>query len=317
MKCLWLSSGALALRTDVAPPAPAAGEVAVRVLRAGICSTDAALIDGMYGFNGIPGHEFVGIATSGPSRLRGRRVVGEINIACGVCPACRRGARKHCRRRKALGIRNHHGAFAEHLVLPLENIYLVPDGVSDDAAVFTEPLAAALDVLEQIRLDPRDRVLVVGDGKLGQLVCRVLALTGARVDVAGRHSNKLARLDGIVNEIFCGPEFARGGYDVVIDCAGNPTGLAAGLDALRPRGTLVIKSTFPFNAEVDTSRVVVDELRLVGSRCGPFDKALSLLDQGRVDPLPLIDARYRLDDAVDAIKHSRERDVLKVLIDPG
>lgn len=312
--CLWLQDGRLTLRTDLPAPVPAAGEVLVRVTRAGICGTDLALIDGMYGFRGIPGHEFVGVATGGPHGIRGRRVVGEINIGCGACPACRRGDRKHCDRRKALGIRNHHGAFAEYLVVPAENIHLVPDGLSDDAASFTEPLAAALDVLDKFDIELANRILVIGDGKLGQLVCRVLALTPAVVDVAGHHAEKLERLSGFAARTYINDDFEPASYDVVVECSGNATGLSGALAALRPRGTLIIKSTFSGAAAVDASRIVVDELRMTGSRCGPFRNALLLLEQGRVDPIPLIDARYALDDAVEAIAHSRKDGVLKVLL---
>ncbi|HEY5701348.1 MAG TPA: alcohol dehydrogenase catalytic domain-containing protein, partial [Gammaproteobacteria bacterium] len=302
-------------RADVPPPVPVGTEVAIRVLRAGICGTDAALVDGMYQFAGIPGHEFVGVAIGGSDEIRDHRVVGEINISCGVCPACVRGHRKHCARRKALGVRNHHGAFAEFLVLPIENLHLVPDSVPDDAAVFVEPIAAALDILDQVEVRPDQRVLVVGDGKLGQLVCRVVALSGASVDVAGRYPDKLRRLAGVAGNTYEHGTFERRGYDIAVECTGNPTGLSAAVDALRPQGTLVIKSTFFGPVEVDTSRIVVDELRVLGSRCGRFEAALALLDKGRVDPLPLIDGRFPLENALDGFRKSREPGVLKILLD--
>jgi threonine dehydrogenase-like Zn-dependent dehydrogenase len=287
------------------------------VITAGVCSTDTALMEGMYGFTGVPGHEFVGVVESGPAELYGQRVVGEINVACGACSACQAGRRKHCESRSALGIRGRHGAFAEFLVLPAQNLHPVPDGVSTEAAAFTEPLAAALDVFERADVVETDRILVVGDGKLAQLVCRVLALTGADVDVLGRHRCKLDRLEGIVANSFHDGSVEARAYDLAIECTGNPSGLVTALESLRPRGTLVMKSTYPEMAAVDGTRIVVDELRLVGSRCGPFTKALDLLDNHQVDPTPLIDARYPLAGGVEALRRSRERGVLKVLIDAG
>jgi threonine dehydrogenase-like Zn-dependent dehydrogenase len=317
VKALWLEDGALRLLDNLAVPEPGPGDALVRVITAGVCSTDTALMEGMYGFTGVPGHEFVGVVESGPAKLCGRRVVGEINIACGACSACQAGQRKHCESRSALGIRGHHGAFAEFLVLPAQNLHPVPDGVSTEAAAFTEPLAAALDVFERADVLETDRVLVVGDGKLAQLVCRVLALAGADVDVLGRHRRKLDRLEGIVATRFHDGSVKAGAYDLAVECTGSPSGLITALQSLRPRGTLVMKSTYPELAAVDGTRIVVDELRLVGSRCGPFTKALDLLENRQVDPTPLIDARYPLADAVEALRRSGERDVLKVLIDAG
>jgi len=315
VRALWLEDGALRLLDNLAVPQPGPEDALVRVITAGVCSTDTALVKGMYSFTGVPGHEFVGIVESGPAKLCGRRVVGEINIACGACSACQAGQRKHCQSRSALGIRGHHGAFAEFLVLPAQNLHPVPDGVSTEAAAFTEPLAAALDVFERADVLETDRILVVGDGKLAQLVCRVLALVGAQVDVCGRHRGKLDRLEGIVATSSKDGSAGARAYDLAVECTGNPSGLITALQSLRPRGTLVMKSTYPEMAGVDCTRIVVDELRLVGSRCGPFTKALDLLENRQVDPTPLIDARYPLADALEALRRSRERDVLKVLID--
>lgn len=314
MKALWLENRRLRLVTDMPRPRPGPGEALIRVRAAGFCSTDAALADGMYGFTGVLGHEFVGTVASGPEHLAGRRVVGEINVACGTCASCKAGFRKHCSNRTALGIRRHHGAFAEFLVLPVDNLHPVPDGVRDDAAVFTEPLAAALDVLDQVEVRSGQRVLVTGDGKLAQLVCRVLALAGARVDVLGRHARKLERLSGIVSEAREGEAPGRR-YDMAVDCTGNAEALNLALGALLPRGTLVMKSTAPETTAFDATRVVVDELRLVGSRCGPFARALELLAAGSVDPRPLIDGRYPLDEGVEGFRRSRARGVLKILLE--
>lgn len=314
MKALWLENGTLKSLPDVPRPRPGPREALIRVRAAGFCSTDAALADGLYGFTGVPGHEFVGTVASGPEGLAGQRVVGEINIACGACSACRSGFRKHCRERTALGIRGRDGAFAEYLVLPVENLHRVPDTVSDEAAVFTEPLAAALDVIEQVELNAEQRILVVGDGKLAQLVCRVLALTGARIDVLGRHPRKLARLSGIVSKALQ-DKAPRRRYELAVECTGNAEALDIALDALLPRGTLVMKSTALETAAFDSTRVVVDELRLVGSRCGPFDRALELLAAGRVDPRPLIDGRYPIEEGLEGFRRSRERGVLKILLE--
>jgi 2-desacetyl-2-hydroxyethyl bacteriochlorophyllide A dehydrogenase len=315
VKALWLDNGALRLAT-VARPEPQSGEVLVKVLKAGICGTDAALLGGMYEFSGIPGHEFVGKVAIGPGNLVGQRVVGEINVACGECSACLSGLGKHCSRRTALGIRGRNGAFAEFLALPLRNLHRVPPRISDDTAVFTEPLAAALDVLEHIDVKGCDRILVVGDGKLAQLVCRVLALEGAGVDVVGRHRRKLERLEGASRIFHAKPPPTRV-YDVAVDCSGNPAALSAALHALRPRGTVVMKSTCATAATLDAAKLVVDELRLVGSRCGPFQPALELLAAGRVNPEPLVDGHYALEASMEALEHSRQPGVLKILLDIG
>ncbi|HSS63506.1 MAG TPA: alcohol dehydrogenase catalytic domain-containing protein [Gammaproteobacteria bacterium] len=316
MKALWLENGTLRLATRSMPEVEA-GEALIKVLKAGICGTDAALVAGLYDFVGTPGHEFVGRVVSAPEALMGQRVVGEINVACGKCGICMSGWRKHCFRRTALGIRGRNGCFAEFLTLPLENLHRVPPQVGDDAAVFTEPLAAALDVLDHIDLKTIERVLVVGDGKLAQLVCRVLALEDLSVDVVGRHRRKLDRLEG-VSRIFGGKRAPAGRrYDVAVECSGNSTGLATALNALKPRGTLVVKSTFHAVPTMDATRLVVDELRLVGSRCGPFTRALELLAAGRVSTEPLIDARYALDQGLEAFERSDQAGVLKVLLDIG
>ncbi len=316
VKALWLENGTLRL-TTIARPVAEPGEVLVKVLKAGICGTDAALVTGMYEFAGVPGHEFVGRVAAGPEALVGQRVTGEINVACGKCKMCTSGWRKHCFNRTALGIRGRNGAFAEFLTLPLENLHRVPPGVSDDAAVFTEPLAAALDVLEHIDLKTTHHILVVGDGKLAQLVCRVLALEGARVDVLGRHRRKLKRLEGIVSRIFLGKTAPARHYDVAVECSGNSAGLSTALNALRPRGTLVMKSTADTAPTIDAPRLVVDELRLVGSRCGPFQRALDLLAAGSVNAESLIDARYALEEGVEGFERSRQTGVLKVLLEIG
>ena len=315
MKALWLSGARLRLREDVMLAQTADQEARVRVLAAGVCGTDLALVDGLYPFEGVPGHEFVGIVEEGPGALVGRRVVGEINAACGRCPECLGGLAKHCRARTALGIRGRHGAFAEYLQLPAVNLHPVPDSVSSDAAVFTEPLAAALDIVERLAPKAGSRVLVVGAGKLGQLVCRVLAASGAQVVAIGRNADKLARLDGVAESTVRAEDIEPRSFSMAVECTGNPAGLPIALGALKPQGTLVLKSTFPQALHIDMGPVVVDELRLVGSRCGPFDAALSMLEKQQVDVESLIDGRFALADGVEAFAYSRSPGVLKVLLE--
>jgi len=314
MRALWLEDRRLRVRDDVPIPEPPAGEALVRVIRAGICNTDIELTHGYYPFTGIPGHEFVGVVEQGPWALVGRRVVGEINAVCGACLA---GRRTHCERRTVLGIVSRHGAFADYLILPAENLHPVPDALSTDAAVFTEPLAAALEIQEQVPIGPRDRVLVVGDGKLGQLVAQTLALAGCALLVVGRHDAKLAVLAARGIETGRADRARRGAFDVAVECTGNPEGFAVAQGAVRPRGTLVLKSTYAGALTLDASAVVVQELTLVGSRCGPFSPALRLLAEGRVAVEPLIHARYPLANVLMAFEHAQRPGVLKVLLDIG
>lgn len=313
MKGVWLEDRRLRLRDDLPVPEPPAGEALVRVLAAGICNTDLELVRGYYPYTGVPGHEFAGEVMS-DGALAGKRVVGEINAVCGDCRACRAGRRSHCERRTVLGIVNRHGAFAEYLTLPVENLHVIPDGVTTEVAVFTEPLAAALEIQEQVAIAPTMRVLVVGDGKLGQLVAQTLALTGCDLVVSGRHEAKLdlLRRRGIATVTPGG--IAAGAFDVAVECTGNPEGFAVAQRALRPRGTLVMKSTYADKLTLDASAVVVHELTLIGSRCGPFPKALALLAAGQVDVLPLVSARYPLDRALDAFEHAQRPGTLKVLL---
>ncbi len=317
---IWLEEGKVSLRDDLPEPAPPPGEALVRVLRAGICNTDLELIRGYYPYRGVLGHEFVGRVEAGPEELVGRRVVGEINAVCGDCATCRAGRPTHCERRTVLGIVGRDGAFAERLVLPTENLHPVPDVISTDAATFVEPLAAALEIREQVRVEPADRVLVVGDGKLGLLIARTLALTGCRLTVAGRHPEKLALLAATGAATPAGDasdEIESGRFDLAVECTGNPEGFALARRALRPRGTLVLKSTYAGELSLDVSALVVDEITLVGSRCGPFRPALALLAEGRVEVEDLIAARYPLTDGLTALEHARRRGALKVLLETG
>jgi len=314
MKGTWLEAGQLRLRHGIPVPEPPPGEALVRVLAAGICNTDVELARGYYPYAGVLGHEFVGeVASDGA--LAGRRVVGEINAVCGECRACRAGRRTHCERRTVLGIVDRHGAFAEYLTLPIENLHVVPDAVPTDAAVFTEPLAAALQIQEQVAIGPETSVLVVGDGKLGQLVAQTLALTGCRLRVVGRYGPKLERLARRGIGSVPAEAVVAGSFDVAVECTGNHLGFGVAQRALRPRGTLVMKSTYADRLTLDASAIVVHELTLIGSRCGPFPKALALLEANQVDVVSLIQARYPLEQALDAFDHAQRPGTLKILFE--
>jgi threonine dehydrogenase-like Zn-dependent dehydrogenase len=314
MRALWLEAQQLTLRDDLPRPQPPPGEALVRVLRAGICNTDLELTRGYYPFRGVLGHEFVGVVESG-GPWQGRRVCGEINAACGRCGPCRRGDVTHCDQRTVLGIVNRDGAFAQYLTLPEQNLHAVPDAVPDDEAVFTEPLAAALEILEQVHLRPTDTAAVVGDGKLGQLCAQVLALTGCRVLALGRHPGKLEVLRARGVQTALVSEAPNWRVDVAVECTGQAAGFEAARRLVRPRGTLVLKSTYAGALTLDMSQVVVDELSLVGSRCGPFEPGLELLARRAVDVQPLIHARYPLQDGLRAFEHAQRPGTLKVLLE--
>jgi threonine dehydrogenase-like Zn-dependent dehydrogenase len=314
MQALWLENRQLQLRQDLPLPQPQPGAARVRVLQAGVCNTDLELLRGYYPYQGIPGHEFVGVVEQGPAHLLHRRVVGEINAACGHCDYCQRGMPTHCANRTVLGIVNHPGAFAEFLCLPVENLHLVPDAVSDAAATFTEPIAAALQIQQQVAIAPNQRVLVVGDGKLGQLVAQTLALTGCDLWAIGRHPEKLEALAARGIQTGFAEAIAPRSFDVAVECTGNPEGFALALGGLRSRGTLVLKSTYAGDLSLNAAAIVVDEITVVGSRCGPFAPALQLLAQGQVDVTPLIQARYPLAQGLEAFAHAQRRGTLKILI---
>jgi threonine dehydrogenase-like Zn-dependent dehydrogenase len=297
-------------------PSPAQGEVLVRVTRAGICETDLQLIKGYMGFRGILGHEFVGVAESGP--FAGRRVVGEINCACRTCETCRRGLPTHCANRTVLGILNHDGAFADLIALPQQNLHLVPDSIPDDVAVFTEPLAAAYQIPAQLAIRRSDRIVILGDGRLGNLCAQVLATLSDDVTVVGKHPAKLALLSsmGIATALLSDPPPDRAA-DIVVDCTGSATGLPTALRMVRPRGTIVLKTTVAGEQTMAWAPMVIDEVTLIGSRCGPFDQAIAALAQERVDVRSLITDRFALTDGVRALERAQEKGVLKVLLDVG
>jgi len=315
MRALWLEDHALSLQEVAAPTE--GDEALIRVRVSGICGTDLELARGYYPFTGVIGHEFVGDVVESPDPTWiGTRVVGEINVDCGICEACLAGRPTHCENRSVLGITGRDGAHAEYLRLPLRNLHRVPDSVSDDAAVFTEPIAAAVEILQQVHVLPTDRVLLVGAGRLGQLVAQVLALTGAHLRVVAKHDHQKALLEarGIASVAAEDVEARR--WDIVVEATGSPSGFDLAARALRPRGTLVLKSTYRGEVTLALAPFVVDEITIVGSRCGPFAPALRLLERGEIDPLPLIAERFPLGRAVDAMEAAARPGMMKVLLVP-
>jgi threonine dehydrogenase-like Zn-dependent dehydrogenase len=311
-----LTFGGQSAIKDLPQPEPGPGEVLIKVHLAGICHTDLEVLRGYHGFKGIMGHEFVGeVAGPEASPWLGQRVVGEINIGCGACDLCSKGLARHCRQRRVLGLKDHDGAFAQYLTLPAANLHAVPPEVPDVWAIFTEPLAAALRVVETSPVSPSERVLVVGDGCLGLQISWVLALSGAEVHLAGHHPEHLAlaRPRGVAT--FLAPELPPGDYDIVVEASGSPTGLELALSRVQPLGTVVLKSTYVGRYPLNPAALVVPELRLVGSRCGPFPGALRLLRDGRVDPRPLIDRTFPLQQGLEALAWAQQPGVLKVLLD--
>jgi threonine dehydrogenase-like Zn-dependent dehydrogenase len=333
MKALRVEDNKLKL-ADVAIPRRD-GEALVRMTMAGICNTDMEIARGYADFSGTLGHEFVGVVEESPDVSQiGRRVVGEINAGCGQCDVCQRNDPRHCPDRSALGIRGRDGAFAEYLSLPPQNLLIVPDNVSDRKAVFTEPLAAALEVLDQVEIRVSSRVAVIGDGKLGQLISRVIARTGCELTLIGKHDAKLelaaragvktARLDAaeiglrsddfslqVTTEVITRktPRF-----DFVVEASGSSGGLDLALDLIRPRGAIILKSTFRGAVRLDTSRIVVNEISVIGSRCGRFETALRLLESGGVDVEPLVAREYELALGVEAMAEAERPGTLKVLL---
>ena len=312
-RALVLEDSAVRLDERRPTPAPAPGDVLVRVLRAGICATDLQLIRGYKGFRGVLGHEFVGIAESG--MFEGQRVVGEINCSCWSCDTCLAGRSGHCPQRTVLGILDRDGAFADCIAVPERNLHVVPDGIDTDAAVFTEPVAAAFQIPAQIEIRREASVVVLGDGRLGNLCAQVLASCSDHVLVLGKHEPKLALLEalGIKARPLADPP-PRGSADIVVDCTGSESGLSTAMMLVRPRGTIVLKTTIAGTQTLSLAPVVVDEVTLVGSRCGPFDRALDALANGLVDVHPLISERFDLSDGVRALERAAEPGVLKVLL---
>jgi threonine dehydrogenase-like Zn-dependent dehydrogenase len=316
MKALHLSGTNFDLKHDHPMPEPLPGEVLVRVMRAGICETDLQLMQGYMGFEGVLGHEFVGVAESG--EFAGQRVVGEINCSCWECETCRSGLPTHCPNRSVLGILGHDGSFAEYIAVPEKNLHAVPDSLSTDEAVFAEPVAAAYQILKQRLVERGQSVVVLGDGRLGNLSVQVLADFGCKVVVVGKHEEKLAilrELDADIKTVQLKDATPDRSADVVVDCTGSPTGLPTALQHVKPWGTVVLKTTVAGEQTMALAPIVIDEVRVVGSRCGPFGDALVGLQSGRVKVKPLLSERFPLDQAVEALNVTSTQPVLKVLLD--
>jgi threonine dehydrogenase-like Zn-dependent dehydrogenase len=301
--------------TDVPTPTPGEGEALVRVLTAGICNTDLELVRGYMGFSGVLGHEFVGMVEEASNEaLVGKRVVGEINCVCHTCAYCKMEMPHHCLNRTVLGIQGRNGAFAEFLTLPEENLHLAPGSVKDDVAVFTEPTAAAFRITEQIPITRNERVVVLGDGKLGQLIAQVLALQTKELVCVGRHAWKLDLLHRLKIKTAHADDPIERGADIVVESTGSYEGFARALELVRPEGTIILKTTVAHPTAFNLSVPVIDEVRIIGSRCGPFRPALDALSLGSVEVRPMISEVYALKDGVQALQRAAEKDVLKVLI---
>ncbi|QOV90561.1 MDR/zinc-dependent alcohol dehydrogenase-like family protein [Humisphaera borealis] len=297
-------------------PLHSLGDSLIRVRQAGICSTDLEITRGYMGYKGILGHEFVGdVVDSADRQLIGKRVVGEINVVCGRCDLCLSGLSTHCRNRSVLGILNHDGAFADYVRLPSANLHVLPDTVDDDQAVFVEPLAAAYQVVKQIKLDSNKWVTVLGDGRLGLLVAQALRETGAPVRVIGKHPDKLALCEKwSIRSRPLADIVPRHDQDVVVDCTGSAGGFELAMQMVRPRGTIVLKSTVAQGKPLNLAPLVIDEVNVVGSRCGPFREAIRALGEKRIDVASLIHRRMKLDQGVAAMELAGRPGVLKVLL---
>ncbi len=306
--------GEISFRSDYPDPAPAPGESIVRVRRAGICGTDLELARGYMSYRGGPGHEFVGeVIDGGDPAMRGRRVVGEINAGCGKCAMCARSMSRHCPNRTVLGILGRDGAFAEYLRLPDENLLALPDSLPDEVAVFTEPVAAAYEIFEQVQIPRTSRILVLGDGRLGAIVAIAFRAEQYDVLVGGHHRAKMEVLENLGIATAVESELEPG-FDVVVDCTGASAGFARAIQLVKARGTLILKSTAAASAALNLAPVVINEITVVGSRCGRFAPALSALESGRIDPRPLISASFPLDDGIRAIHEASRFSSLKVIL---
>jgi threonine dehydrogenase-like Zn-dependent dehydrogenase len=316
MRGLWLENQQLIFRKDLPLPELEKGDVLIQPRLSGICSTDLELVNGYYPFCGILGHDFVGEVIEAPGfpDFEGKRVVGEINITCGHCIHCQQERGSHCVNRTVLGISGRNGVFADYFSLPAKNLHIIPDSIADEQAVFTEPLAAALEIQEQINISPTDRVLVVGAGRLGQLVAQTISLNDCDLIVVARYPKQRKLLEKRGIKVLDENNIAPGMMDIVVDTTGSPSGFEAARSAVRSRGTIVMKSTYAGPLEINASSLVVDEITLIGSRCGPFGPALDLIKDRLVDPVSLIEESFHITDIIAALNKAGESGVLKVLL---
>jgi threonine dehydrogenase-like Zn-dependent dehydrogenase len=322
MKAAWLENGMLSFEEDVPDPVVNHGEALVGIILAGICNTDLELLKGYYPFTGIPGHEFVGRVINAPGypEKTGERVVGSINAVCHSCDMCMKGSPGHCRYRTVLGISGRNGVFAEYTTLPVENLVAVPDHVENANAVFAEPLAAALRVAEQVEIAADSRIIVVGAGKLGQLISEVLMIRDCRVETVAKYAKQRDRMEKLGIPCLRADECQNSSCDLVVEATGSPGGLDFALGLVRPGGTLVLKSTYKGKAEVDFSRVVVDEVTILGSRCGPVPKAMELLSEGRINPGASVESVFPLEEVTAAFASASGQGAGKIILkiaEPG
>lgn len=311
MRGVWCDGQSIRFRDDLPEAAPGPGEVLLRVRLAGICDTDIQLARGYMGYQGILGHEFVGEMPGG------QRVTAEINNACGHCETCRAGQPGHCPQRSVMGILNHPGAMADLVTAPTRNLHLIPDHLDDETAVFIEPLAAAFQIVDQIQPGPGTNLAVLGDGKLGTLCAWAICTTGATVHLIGKHPDKLAIAGkGITTHLLDEASNLGRSFDVVVDATGSPSGLPTAMQLVRPRGTIVLKTTISARYDVNLAPLVIDEIRVIGSRCGPFPRAIAAMASGQVDVKPLIGAIFPLDQAEAAFRAATTPGARKILLRP-
>lgn len=315
MKAVVFDNG-LKLDNNYPMPVPQKGEALIKVNTIGICNTDYEITLGYMGYKGILGHEFTGVVEKAENKdLIGKRVVGEINCGCGQCDWCAQGLERHCFNRSTLGIWQREGCFAEYVCLPEKNLLVIPDNVTDEEAVFVEPLAAALEILEQVHIPPYKRVIVLGDGKLGLIIALALNVAGLDITLVGKHEEKLniAKAQGVKTELLNNLKIEKA-YDFVVEATGSITGFETSLALTKPRGTLILKSTIAASKEFNLAPIVIDEITVLGSRCGQFAPALRMLEQKRIDVKPLISDIYAIDDSIEAFERNKEKSSVKVLV---
>jgi threonine dehydrogenase-like Zn-dependent dehydrogenase len=324
MRAVILEDG-IRFESEHQKPKPGGNECLIRVTLAGICSTDLELAKGYMGFRGVLGHEFVGVVEDGPAdwirSRRGRRVVSQINCVCATCDMCTSGLSNHCRNRSVIGIVGRDGCFADYVTVPTENVLEVPESLQNEQAVFAEPLAAAIQVTRQYTFDERSRVAVVGTGRLGLLVAQILSRTGCKLTVVGRNPKSLAFCDRLhlqtihSDDVTGRGKDGTGDRDVVVECTGAAVGLDIATSMVRPRGTIILKSTFAGSDELNLAPIVIHEINLLGSRCGPFDEALRVLQAGEVEVLTMISKTFSPDKAEEAFVQAASPDSIKVILD--
>lgn len=315
MKAVVFDNG-LKLDNNYPMPVPQKGEALIKVNTIGICNTDYEITLGYMGYKGILGHEFTGVVEKAENKdLIGKRVVGEINCGCGQCDWCAQGLERHCFNRSTLGIWQREGCFAEYVCLPEKNLLVIPDNVTDEEAVFVEPLAAALEILEQVHIPPYKRVIVLGDGKLGLIIALALNAAGLDITLVGKHEEKLniAKAQGVKTKLLNNLKIEKA-YDFVVEATGSITGFETSLALTKPRGTLILKSTIAASKEFNLAPIVIDEITVLGSRCGQFAPALRMLEQKRIDVKPLISDIYAIDDSIEAFERNKEKSSVKVLV---